>query len=196
MESFFKMIISLLYLVIPIILTAKKKNKQRARRQSGTPAQERPRGSKAAQSGSLIGKFESIIKELEKAAQSRIPADNGKPTKGPAAAHDVRTNIQDTSNKGAVATGVPGQGVGIPVWRVASSDADTVISAKDEMAIGTTFHRQSTALQGRKATPAMTGKRGALFGKDDIIKGIILSEILQPPMVLRNRNKGRHLGMG
>ena len=44
----------------------------------------------------------------------------------------------------------------------------------------------------REVVPAAAGQGGyALFGKDELVKGIILSEILQPPVTLRQRNKRR-----
>ncbi len=168
MENIFKIIVPLLYLVIPLLLSAKKRAK-RGTQQRGETRKRQPVNGQS-KSGNLMERFESFVKELEKVAQTREVAGGAKPTTGKSTEPAMHTDTRKYSDKASTAADIPEIGTGIPAWHVAST-ADAVFPTKDKR----------------------DGEKTPLFEKDDIIKGIILSEILQPPVALRRRNRDRPL---
>ena len=76
---------------------------------------------------------------------------------------------------------------GIPVWRV-----EPIVKVTPEAeGKGALKEPLRTRAPAREAVPVAAGQGGGLFGRDDLIKGIILSEVLKPPVAIRQRNKRR-----
>lgn len=159
----------LIYIAIPVLITNKRRARkaQQASQQRRQPVQRQPVPDKAQ--GGLMGRLESMIKELEKAAEE------GKP----AGMHSTSKPAPDVSGASGY-TGEPKPGR-IPVWRVVS--AVNGKEAKEQ--------RQREKSPAGEAATAAAGQGGVLFDRDDLVKGIILSEILQPPVAIRRRSKRR-----
>jgi hypothetical protein len=191
----------LLYIIIPIYISGKRKADKAKKAQQTShqrnrqpmhrpPAQRQPAQDKAQ--GGVMGWLESMAKELERAAGEGRPAGGPKTVTKPA-----EPAAQAKTYKAPVdvptASGTPGQSReaktgGIPVWRVAPVVRGTP-AADGKRALKEPVRTRPPA---REAVPAAAGQGDyALFGKDELVKGIILSEILQPPVTLRQRNKRR-----
>lgn len=191
----------LLYIIIPIYISGKRKADKAKKAQQASqqrnrqpmhrpPVQRQPAQDKAQ--GGVMGWLESMAKELERAAGEGRPAGGPKPVTKPA-----EPVAQAKTYKAPVdvptASGTPGQSQeakpgGIPVWRVAPVVRGTA-AAEGKGALKEPVRTRPPA---REAVPAAAGQGDyALFGKDELVKGIILSEILQPPVTLRQRNKRR-----
>jgi hypothetical protein len=194
----------LLYIVIPIFISgkrnankAKKAQQQRRQLMENQPMQRQPMQDKNT-GGGLMGRLESMMKEIEKSVETGEPIGGKKTTGAPKPVTKplikpmepvTREETYKAPGDGPYAAGVPGQGESvqpekIPVWRVAP------LANREEAVRGPEKTRHKT-VPAREAVPAAAGQGGALFGRDDLVKGIILSEILQPPVALRQRNKRR-----
>jgi len=191
----------LLYIIIPIYISGKrkadkaKKAQQASQQRNGRsmhrpPVQRQPAQDKAQ--GGVMGWLESMAKELERAAGEGRPAGGPKPVTKPAEpAAQAKTYKAPVDVPAAYGTpdksqeAAPG---GIPVWRV-----EPIVKVTPEAeGKGALKEPLRTRPPAREAAPAAAGQGGyALFGKDELVKGIILSEILQPPVALRQRNKRR-----
>jgi hypothetical protein len=184
----------LLYIIIPIFISGKRNaNKaKRAQQQKRQPMENRPMQRQPVQDkntgGGLMGRLESMMKELEKAAGEGKPSEVPKPVAKPMEPI-TQAKTYKAPEDGSYADGVPGQSEsmqpeGIPVWRVAPL-------ANREEAVRGPEKTRPVVVPAKEAVPAAAGHEGVLFRRDDLIKGIILSEILQPPVSLRQRNKRR-----
>ncbi|MGI6704455.1 MAG: hypothetical protein ACOX42_10705 [Clostridia bacterium] len=191
----------LIYIAIPVFISGKRKAKkaqEEARRKRPpmqqpmqSPAQRQPMKRRPVQGstgdGGIFGRLESMLKELERAAQSGKPAGGSKPSGGPAKPGETVDAYTDAEGTTASAQAPGGyhqgqQASGIPVWRVANEIVGKETPAKPGV--------QEKPVSKRVSVAAEQGGY-ALFGKDDLVKGIILSEILQPPVALRQKNKRR-----
>jgi hypothetical protein len=154
----------LLYIVIPVVVLGKRKAKKERRssqqRKQPVPDQQRRQPSSGRTvGGGLMGRLESMMRELEKAAEEQ-KAPGRKKT---AAADEVKGKQKDK----------------IPVWQVAVSEEK----------------KEAHDIPEKKEKPVLREYRGfapqmslGVFGQDDLVKGIIMSEILQPPVSKRRRH--------
>lgn len=190
----------LLYIIIPIYISGKRKadkakkaqqaSQQRNRRSMHRPPVQRQPAQDKAQGG-VMGWLESMAKELEKAAGEGRPTGGPKPVTKPAEPI-TQAETYKAPVEVPVASGTPGQSREaqpgrIPVWRVATTAKVTPADNGEE----TLKEPLRTRPPAREAAPAAAGQGGGLFGRDDLIKGIILSEVLKPPVAIRQRNKRR-----
>ena len=190
----------LLYIIIPMYISGKKKadkakktqqaSQQRSRQSMHRPPVQRQPEQDKPQAG-VMGWLESMVKELERAAGEGTPAGVPKPVVKP---DEPAAQVKTYEAPGEVTadSGAPGQSReakpgGIPVWRVAPTVKVTPAGNGE----GTLKEPGRTKSPARDAVPAAAGQGGGLFGRDDLIKGIILSEILEPPLAIRWRNKRR-----
>ena len=191
----------LLYIIIPIYISGKRKADKAKKAQQASqqrnrqpmhrpPVQRQPAQDKAQ--GGVMGWLESMAKELERAAGEGRPAGGPKPVTKPAEpAAQAKTYKAPVDVPAAYGTPDKSQEAkpgGIPVWRV-----EPIVKVTPEAeGKGALKEPLRTRPPAREAAPAAAGQGGyALFGSDELVKGIILSEILQPPVTLRQRNKRR-----
>jgi len=187
----------LIYIAIPVFISSKKKARkaQREEQRRRSPLQQPVQGKTQSrtQGGGLMGRLESMMKELEKAAESGKSAGGSKPSGAPKPATKpvgpiTHVEVYKAPGKVSATAGTPDRGRGarpggIPVWRVADDTGGIEASAKPRAKEKPVVQKVPVAVAGQSSL--------ALFGKDDLVKGIILSEILQPPVSLRQRNKRR-----
>jgi len=154
----------LLYIVIPIVVLGKRKSKKEQRssqqRRQPIPAQQRKQPSSGRTAGGgLMGRLESMMRELEKAAEEQKASGREKP----AAADEDQGKQKDK----------------IPVWQATRSEQKKTADDIPEKKEKPVFKEYEGS-----APPISLG----VFGQDDLVKGIIMSEILQPPVSKRRRH--------
>lgn len=189
MEKLINILLPFIYLVIPLVISARRKAKkaQKGTQQRRQQVQRQPMPNRTG-NGSLMGKLQSMLMEMERAAKEGqkpggVPNPSGKPTTGSIngmGSHRTQRGIPanigvlgDQEVSTAVAHGTLGAGV----MDLTNGETEEKVSGSMKPSVG-------------KTTQIITGKDGALFDREDIVKGIILSEILQPPMAIRQRKKG------
>lgn len=192
----------LLYIIIPMYISGKKKaNKAKKEQQDSQqrnrqpmyrpPVQRQRRPAQDKTQGGVTGWLESMVKELERAAGEGRPAGVPEPVIKPAEPI-TQAETYKAPVEVPVASGTPGQSQEaqpgrIPVWRAATTAKVTPADSGE----GTLKEPERKRSPAREAVPVAAGQGGGLFGRDDLIKGIILSEVLKPPVAIRQRNKRR-----
>lgn len=177
----------LLYIGIPLIISANRKAKKakKSSQKNRQPVQnERQPVQGRTAGGGLMGRLESMMKELEKAAQTGQPAGNAKTDRQPAQPVGV-----GGMNSSGVADQNPAAGRegysmerpdGIPVWQMAKESREGKAASP---------HKTAGSPAGTDNPDADDREEYGLFGRDDLVKGIIMSEILQPPVTIRSSKR-------
>jgi hypothetical protein len=161
----------LLYIAIPLVIAsnrkAKKAKKSSQQRRQPSPAQNA--------GGGLMGRIESMMREMEKAAEAQKSSGRAR-TAGEPAATPQGMHTETGQTLGGISGGPGERPEGkIPVWQVARTDEEEAVARQPKGAEPPVSEYK----------PAAAQKSSGLFGRDDLVKGIIMSEILQPPVTKR-----------
>ena len=127
-----------------------------------------------------MGRIESMMREMEKASEAQKSSGRTRTAAEPAATpQGMHSGTGRTSGGISGGPGKRPEGK-IPVWQVAGTD--------DEEAVARQTKGTEPPVSEYKL--AVAQRSSGLFGRDDLVKGIIMSEILQPPVT--KRPKKRH----
>ncbi len=183
----------LLYIGIPLIISANRKAKKakKSSQKNRQPVQnERQPVQGRTAGGGLMGRLESMMKEIERSIETGQPIGGGKPD---GTGKTGRQAAQPAGADGMDVSGVTDQNPAagregysmerpdrIPVWQMAKESREGKAASP---------HKTAQSPAGTDNPDADDREEYGLFGRDDLVKGIIMSEILQPPVTIRSSKR-------